>query len=297
MRSASLKAGRRRFGVALAAATLVTVSARESAVAQEARPAVDSATSPDGIRIAYEVRGEGTPALVFVHGWSCDRSYWKGQLEPLSRRYRVVAVDLAGHGESGLGRDAWSIEAFGGDVAAVVEKLGLQRVVLIGHSMGGDVIAEAARRLPGRVAGLIWVETYKQLRTPRTPEQVDALVASFRADFPEKTRAFVRGMFVPSSDRALVERVAGDMSSAPPAVALGALQSAMSYSREMPRALDELKLPVIAINADNAPTDTTSMREHGVEVIVMPGVGHFLMMEDPERFNGLLVTAIGKLAR
>lgn len=297
MRSASPKAGRRRFGVALAAATLVTVSARESAVAQDARPAVDSATSPDGIRIAYEVRGEGTPVLVFVHGWSCDRSYWKGQLEPLSRRYRVVAVDLAGHGESGLGRDAWTIEAFGGDVAAVVEKLGLQRVVLIGHSMGGDVIAEAARRLPGRVAGLIWVETYKQLRTPRTPEQVDARVASFRADFTEKTRAFVRGVSVPSSDRALVEWVAGDMSSAPPAVALGALRSAMSYDREMPRALDELKLPVIAINADNAPTDTTSMRQHGVEVIVMPGVGHFLMMEDPERFNGLLVTAVGKLAR
>lgn len=297
MRSAALKAGRRRFGVALAAATLVAVSARESAVAQDARPAVDSATSPDGIRIAYEVRGEGTPTLVFVHGWSCDRSYWKGQLEPLSRRYRVVAVDLAGHGESGLGREAWTIEAFGGDVAAVVEKLGLQRVILIGHSMGGDVIAEAARRLPGRVAGLIWVETYKQLRTPRTPEQVDALVAPFRADFPGTTRAFVRGMFVPGSDSALVERVAADMSSAPPAVALGALHSAMSYSREMPRALDELKLPVIAINADNAPTDTASLRQHGVEVIVMPGVGHFLMMEDPERFNGLLVTAIGKLAR
>src|SRR5207249_632714 len=122
---------------------------------------LSGSSAPDGIRIVYEVQGEGrpgTPALVFIHGWSCDRSYWKGQLEPFSQRFKVVAIDLAGHGESGLGRDAWTIAAFGGDVAAVVQKLGLERVILIGHSMGGHVTAEAARRLPGRVAGLVWVD-------------------------------------------------------------------------------------------------------------------------------------------
>src|SRR5882762_1994438 len=96
------------------------------------------AISPDGIRIAYEVHGEGTPALVFVHGWSCDRNYWKGQLEPFAEQFKVVAIDLAGHGESELGRKAWTIGAFGADVAAVVKALGLQHVILIGHSMGGD---------------------------------------------------------------------------------------------------------------------------------------------------------------
>ena len=97
-------------------------------------------TSPDSIQIAYEVHGAGDPALIFVHGWSCDRSYWKGQLETFSKNFKVVAIDLAGHGESGLGRQAWTIEAFGADVEAVVEKLGLKRVILIGHSMRGDVI-------------------------------------------------------------------------------------------------------------------------------------------------------------
>ena len=72
--------------------------------------------------------------------------------------------------------------AFGGDVAAVVERLGLQRIILIGHSMGGDVIVEAARRLPGRVAALVWVDAYKRLGTFRTPEQVQAMVAPFRAE-------------------------------------------------------------------------------------------------------------------
>ena len=83
------------------------------------------ATSADSIQIAYEVHGNGSLLLVFVHGWSCDRSYWKGQLEPLSRSSKVVAIDLAGHGESGLNRRSWTIEAFGADVAAVVKKLNL----------------------------------------------------------------------------------------------------------------------------------------------------------------------------
>jgi pimeloyl-ACP methyl ester carboxylesterase len=104
-------------------------------------------------------------------------------------------------------------------------------------------------------------------------------------------------MFVPTSDRSLVERVAGNMSSAPPDIALAALESAFGYSREMPHTLEALKLPVVAINPDNAPTDLASMQRYGVEVLILPGVGHFVMMEDPERFNTLLRVAIGKLGR
>lgn len=274
-----------RFGFVLAAATLLTGCGRKSADPGGARSMADVVTSADGIRIAYETHGEGTPALVFVHGWSCDRSYWEGQLQPFSRQFKVVAVDLAGHGESGLGRKTQTMAAFGGDVAAVVEKLGLEHIILIGHSMGGDVIVEAARRLPGRVAGLVWIDTYKQLGTPRTPEQIQALMAPFRADFVETTRTFVRGMFPPSADRALVERVAADMSAAPPAVAIGALESAISFGREMPRALQELKLPVVAINPDNKPTDVESMERHGVQVVLMSGVGHFLDDGGPRAFQ------------
>jgi pimeloyl-ACP methyl ester carboxylesterase len=255
------------------------------------------ATSADGIHLAYEVHGDGAPALVLVHGWSCDRSYWKGQLEPFSRRFKVVAVDLAGHGESGLSRRAWTIEAFGADVAAVVEKLDLQRVILIGHSMGSDVIAEAALRLPGRVAGLVLVDQYNKLGPGRTPEQVQAFAARLRTNFVDSVQALVRRMFLRNSDSSLVERVAADMSSAPPAIALEAFASTLNYSRQIPRTLDELKLPVIAINSDNSPTDTASMKRYEVEVMIMPGVGHFLMMEDAKGFNRILETAIAKFAR
>jgi pimeloyl-ACP methyl ester carboxylesterase len=251
--------------------------------------------SSDGVTIVYEARGEGAPALVFVHGWSCDRSYWRAQVESFSREYRVVAVDLAGHGDSGTERATWTIESFGEDVAAVVRDLEIERAVLIGHSMGGDVIVEAARRLPGRVAGLIWVDTYKQLRTPRSEAEMRSLLAPYHDDFAASTRDFVHTMFRPDADAALVERVAADMSSAPPEVAIAALESAMRFDRRIPPALRELNLPVVAINHDYRPTDVESLEACGVHAMRMSGVGHFPMIEDPERFDPLLQAAIRRV--
>ena len=256
-----------------------------------------STPSPDGIKIVYDVKGEGTTALVFVHGWSCDRTYWKGQVESFSGKYKVVAVDLAGHGESGLGRSHWTMEAFGEDVAAVVKALDLKNVIMIGHSMGSVVIAEAARHLPGRVAGLVMVDQFKNLGVGFTAAEVEAFAAGFRANFKDSTKAFVRRMFVPASDKSLVEWVANDMSSAPTTVALEALETTLNYSRRMPQTLTELKLPVVAINDARRPTDIASMQRYGVDVLIMEGVGHFLMMEDPKKFNELLETAIKKITK
>ena len=182
-------------------------------------------------------------------------------------------------------------------MAAVVEKLGLRRAVLVGHSMGGDVIAEAARALPGRVDGLVWVDAYKQLGTFRTPEQVQTMVSSFRADFVKTTRVFVRLMFARGADPALVERVVAGMSAAPPAIALAAMEAAISYDREMPEALRALALPVVAINPDRPASDAVSLARHGVALELMSGVGHFPMLEAPERFNELLTKTVERLPR
>jgi pimeloyl-ACP methyl ester carboxylesterase len=257
----------------------------------------DQVASDDGVAIVYETHGVGPRALVFVHGWSCDRGYWRGQLNHFAREHQVVAIDLAGHGESGAERTDWTIEAFGSDVAAVVQKLGLDAVILIGHSMGGDVILEAARRLRGRVRALIWVDTYQELDHPSSPEAIDRFTTSFRADFVNTTRAFVRGLFRADSDPALVERVASDMSASPPEVAVPSLDSAMKYGREVPRVLRELRLPVVAINPDYKSVDEASLLRHGVKTVVMPGVSHFLPLEDPERFNRLLGSAVDDLLR
>jgi pimeloyl-ACP methyl ester carboxylesterase len=250
------------------------------------------ALSSDGVPVTYEVLGSGAPALVFVHGWSCDRSYWRHQLSHFSRSHVVVAVDLAGHGASGPGRADWTIAAFGRDVVAVAEQLGLGQVVLIGHSMGGDVIVEAAPRLAGPVLGLVWADVYNTLEKPLTDAEIEEFATPFREDFVATTRAFVIGMFVPGSDRELVEWVAADMSSAAPEIALGCLHHSASNGRAIGGALQGLTAPVVAINPDYRPTNVESLQRHGVETVLMPGVGHFEMMEDADTFNLLLARAI-----
>lgn len=249
----------------------------------------------DGVPIKFDVTGEGSPALVFVHGWSCDRTYWSEQVASLSANNKVVTVDLGGHGDSGLGRDDWTIASFGADVAAVAEHLDLDSVVLIGHSMGGDVIFQAARRLPEKVEALVMVDTYKKLGAWNSDAEIDEFAAKFESDFPRVTEDFVRGFFPPNANQTLVNQIAKDMASAPPEIAVNALRSSFQHAREIPGLIDELKLPTAAINPDDSPTDHESMDEYGVVVAIMPSVGHFLMMEEPEQFNRLLVSTINNL--
>ena len=264
---------------------------------KEAEPTitVDNAISADGVSIAYEVRGEGEPTLVFIHGWCCDRSYWKEQLTPFAQKFKVVAIDLAGHGESGLDRKEWTMRAFGEDVVAVLNKLNLEQVVLIGHSMGGFVILEAARRIPERVIGLVGVDTLQNFERKLTQEQIDDMFTPLRANFVEGANNFVRTMFTPEANSALVEKIATDMSSAPPTVGLGALEGYVHFqNNEIIQVLQEVLAPITCINSDKYPTNVETNQHHSpaFKAKIMSGVGHFNMMENPETFNRLLEETI-----
>lgn len=287
--------------VVLACACTRTAEERRDATgtdpaAPNAAAATAVAVAPDGVPIVYESSGDGFRSVVLIHGWVCDRSYWDHQVAPLSERYRVITLDLAGHGESGMGRDAWTITSYGSDVAAVVEALDLERVVLVGHSMGGDVAVDAAGRLGDRVEGMVWVDTYSQLGAVRTPQQVQDIVGLFKPDFADSAYAFVRqNLFLPTSDPELAEWVARDMASAPPDVALGSLESSFSNDRVVPVALEELELPVVQISPAEPGLDVAALEGHGVEVVEVPGAGHFMHMENPDAFNAILVDAIERV--
>jgi pimeloyl-ACP methyl ester carboxylesterase len=257
---------------------------------------IGTALSDNGSQIEYEVRGQGTPALVFVHGWSCDRSYWSRQMPEFAQDHQVVAVDLAGHGGSGTRRKSWTMPAFGQDVAAVVTALDLKDIVLIGHSMGGDVIVETALLHPERVRGVVWVDTYRSLGSVGSPEENEAFVASFGTDFVAATQSLVRSMFPADADPALVDWVAADMSAAPPEIAIDALRHSISNDGPILAALRQLTPPVIALNPGYRETDVASLKRYGVEARIVPGAGHFLMMENPLVFNRSLRDAITDLA-
>src|SRR5260370_23150658 len=100
------------------------------------KPAKKTFRADDGLEIVGEVRGQGDTALVFLHGWCGDREYWKHQVEVFAADDRVVALDQAGHGESGNGRQAWTADGLAGDVEAGVKALCLERVIPLRPSVG-----------------------------------------------------------------------------------------------------------------------------------------------------------------
>ena len=122
--------------------------------------------------------GKGDPAIVLIHGWSCDGNYWSAQLEALKAKYTTVTVDLAGHGASGRNRTDWSMGNFGEDVAAVVRQLQNTKIVLVGHSMGAPVALEATRRIGDRVIGIIAVDSLKTIGQPPLDRAADSDCAS-----------------------------------------------------------------------------------------------------------------------
>ena len=251
------------------------------------------ARTADGVDIAYDVyrdTADAAFAVVLVHGWAGNRSYWDHQVAHLRDRYHVVTVDLGGHGASGVGRADWTLPAFGDDVVAVVEETGAPRVVLVGHSMGGDAAVHAARRLGDRVTGIVWVDVLRSLgdEPVSPPEVVDAFVAPFREEFVAAVDRFARSLFPATADPALVDRIAADMAAVRRDATLGSIGYALNRHPSIIAGLAELAAPVAAINPDIGPTDVESLRRHGVDPVILEGVGHFLMLEAPERFNAAL---------
>ncbi len=251
--------------------------------------------SPDGVTIRYDDLGAGEPALVFVHGWSCDRSYWSGQLEYFAQSHRVVNIDLAGHGDSGLNRTLWTMQAFGEDVSAVVNALDLRNIVLVGHSMGGKVIVETARQLGGRVIGVVGVDTFHGGGRETPPEQQEEVFEQLAEDQAGFIATFVDRTFVEQSDPAIKEWVMADMVAAPYASAVGARQASGSY--DATPAIASLDVPFVLINSDFLPTDVAHLEANAKQFLYleMTGVGHFLMLEDPGTFNAQLSAVLADI--
>lgn len=294
-----MKGLKRRGLQALVLGFVFTVLVIGAASAQADWPAV--VLSRDGTPISYEVHGTGEPTLVFVHGWSCDARYWREQVPYFSKKHRVVTVDLAGHGHSGMGRERYTMASFGEDVKAVTETVGSQTVILVGHSMGGSVIAEAARLMPERVIGLVGVDTLENVEYPMTREEFGAMISPFEKDFVSACRRFVGEMMVPGSDPALRDWILADMSSAPPAVAISAMREMLSQyvSGEAARVFESLPIPVITVNGSLWPIDYAANRRHmfSYDAIVLEKADHFLMLNRAKEFNRALEKAILELAR
>jgi pimeloyl-ACP methyl ester carboxylesterase len=252
----------------------------------------------DGVAIHYAVQGKGEPALVFVHCWSCNRNTWENQVPVFAKNHQVVTIDLPGHGESGQGRKAWSIESYADDVNTVISKLNLKRVILVGSSMGGPISLEATRRSPARIVAIVPVDTLQNVENKVPPEQLQAVFKQLRGDYKTAVTGFLNQLFfAPETPAAVKERIINETVARPPELALDILESIFKYD-PIP-ALKEVKVPIRAINADRNPTLLEVNRKYApqFDAVIIKGSGHYPMLEQPERFNELLAEIIKQVSK
>lgn len=259
----------------------------------------DVALSFDSERIAYDVVGKGKTTLIFIHGWSCDGRYWQRQIPVFAKEYQVITVDLAGHGHSSFDRSNFSMLSFANDVKAIIDKEHIDRAILIGHSMGAGVIAEAARLMPEKVVGIVAVDALQNV-AERTPQRViDEMVKPFKTDFKSAAQNFVTPMFPKGTDQQLVDWVKEDISSAPKEIALNAFLNYLGQyvSGEAAIVFNDINIPVVSINARLWPTAPEENKKHikNYQLYYIEGTGHFPMLEKPDEFNMLLKKALNSI--
>ncbi len=262
------------------------------------------ATGPGAMRIAYSDTGSGGIPVLLVHGWSCDGSFWSRQTEALSKHHRVIVMDLPGHGQSSAPRIAYTRDLLVDSVSLVLDRLRIQRAVLVGHSLGWDIVRAFALRRPERVAGLVNVDG-AYCRVPRTPEEsvaLEKLFAGFGAPFADahpksidKARAmFIDMLFAPETPEPMRNWIRSRMSATPPHVA----RSAMLEFLRPKRWTDArpVQVPTLAVYAEfTARQELPGHREYlyalnpSLVYEEWPSGGHFVMMENADRLNRRLL--------
>jgi len=253
-------------------------------------------------QLNWTIQGTGELTLLFVHGWCIDSSYWDLQTEQLSRRFRVVTLDLPGFGKSPATRENWSICSYAVDVVRLIEDQKLMNVVLIGHSMAGEICLEAALTNHPSIIGLIGIDTFKSVNiTPdaRQMEEYTGFMNMLLTNFSDMAPQLAEKMlFHESTTGAIRERVKHDFAFADPDVAFQVLADLLKYDMTLTERLPELRKKLYLINSDMTPTNTDGLAEfcgNGFEVLPIHATGHYPMIEKPLIFNALLQQAVSQI--
>ena len=251
----------------------------------------------DGARVHYESYGQGKEAVVFIHGWTCDLTFWRGQA-PVYEKHRALLVDLPGHGQSDKPEVAYTQERFARAVEAVMRDAGVERAVLVGHSMGTPVAVTFMRLFPAKAKALVIVDGFM----PQAPKddadrakqkaQMEPFLRSFRDPGYKQTELrMIESMFSEKTTPAQREEIRSKMTATPQHVMASAMEG--MFALEAPKPGETYGLPVMAIMVATPAragyeaqlrTVFPNLRKYAA----WEGSGHFLMMESPERFNRAL---------
>ncbi|HLU56725.1 MAG TPA: alpha/beta fold hydrolase [Pseudonocardia sp.] len=200
---------------------------------------------PHDTTIRYTISGPaGGPVLALVHGWGCNRTDFDAVTDHLPSHLRVLAVDLAEHGESRSARDVWTMEEFARDVAAVLDAESVESCVVAGHSLGGAVAVEVARLLPDVVSHVVALDAlhYLGLFPAQDEVRTDAFLKPFHDDFAAATRAMVESGSPAGTDPALTNAYFEKMVAVRQPAGLRSIEGLVHW--DMDAALRDVRQPI-----------------------------------------------------
>jgi pimeloyl-ACP methyl ester carboxylesterase len=243
----------------------------------------------DGVRLAYREAGTGDPPIVLVHGMACDHTHLLPQLQHLAPRHRVVALDQRGHGASDRPEGEYTTERFAEDLGGVLDRLGLERPVLVGHSLGGGVVLHLAVERPDLVRAVVLLDSGVRRTTARREELQPFYDTLGGPDHADLVREFVRArLFEETDGEDVFEAVASVMAATPARIFLAMGAGVVTYDSW--RAALACRVPALLIMAARPFVDLGALSElppvwqYGWAV----GAGHFLQMVVPDQVNSML---------
>ncbi len=244
-----------------------------------------TAESADGSRIAYGISGQGETALLFVHGWLGDHKVWQPQIDYFSNTYKVAWLDLAGHGDSETKRQRFTMSAFAQDVKSVSDAVGGEKIILVGHSMGGPIAIETAKLLGEKVIGIVAVDAFYTPLASVPEEMKLTFLEKLKNDYPIALAETVNSMFTKSANPDLIDLYYKNMIVADHKMGISSLYECIRWnSQKEPSEL--IKFSSKLHNINGAPTGNEKALHESV--VLIPGVGHFVAQIKPNEFNAAL---------
>jgi pimeloyl-ACP methyl ester carboxylesterase len=261
----------------------------------ESAETIKSVKSFDNLKIVYSLMGEKEPALIFIHGGFADKSFWKHQLASFKTKYMVVAMDLAGHGDSGDDRRQWGITPFSKDVCAVINKSKIKQAILIGNSLGAEVALQVARILPKKIMAVVAVDTLHLLNRQVPASRYRETAKALRENFTATMKEMVASLFHPDTHPELRIQVEKRMLDNSPEMAAALVESFITLN--LAGMVKGLNIPIRCINGDLYPTNIEKNREiyQNFNAIILPQTGHYPMLEKPQLFNKTLEEIVKNL--
>lgn len=276
-------------------ASLVCFSCKKS----EPNTIISSLVVSGNMNMAYQSCGNGDTTLLFIHGWCISKEYWLPQFDHFCSRYKVVAPDLPGFGQSGKNRTDWSFETYAQDIKSLIEQLKLKNVILIGHSMSGDIVLKTDVAYPDHIIGLIGIDNLHEPGEPMdsiqqagTDSFFQAMLANYQSTVEKEMPPY---LFQSSTPDSIKQRVMKDILQTDPVISVEVSRAQVTISQQEQDMMRQLHHPLCLVNSDVFPTKLDSLNKyckHGAKLYLIPGSGHYPMLEQPSAFNTALQRAI-----